>query len=223
VIEGRIVSDVTEITSDDWQGNTLGMTMCGGSGAGKTTMARCLMDQWSGSTAILFDLDHEPDMGRVVESVDELKQAILEGEDRIAIRPPVTVVDEPELFEETVQFLLSLGNALRAQEEGKILFLMDEAQDLQEQWLLVALKRMRKRRIKPVALTQDPVSLPKRARTVADYNAWLSPPPSDMKETVEQLGYPLELLEELPAYDMLILGENWEPEARYRAPERYAR
>ncbi len=214
--------DVTEITNDDWRENTLGMTMCGGSGAGKTTTARGLQDRYPG-VSILFDLDHEPNFGTVVESVAELAAALERGEQRIAVRPPVTEVAEPDLFPETVKYLLEVGNELRKRGEGQMQFLMDECQDLQEKWLLVALKRLRKRRIKPVAMTQDPISLTKRARTVADYNAWLSPPDPDMADNLRQsTGYPVDLLVQLEPYQMLVLGEGWAPVDRLKVSEQYA-
>lgn len=214
--------DVTEITNQNWRENTLGMTMCGGSGAGKTTTARCLHDQYPGPS-ILFDLDHEPDFGVVVESVEELAAALRRGEQRIAVRAPVTEVEEPDLFPEVVRFLLAFGKQLREQGEGQVQFLMDEAQDLQEKWCAVALKRMRKRRIKPVAMTQDPISLPKRLRTVAAYNAWLSPPEPDMADNLrDHTEYPVDLLVQLKPYQMLVMGDGWEPVARFQADEEYA-
>lgn len=215
--------DVTEITHPDWRVNTLPMTMCGGSGAGKTTTARCLHDQYPGPS-ILFDLDHEQDFGTIVEDRHELARALARGEQRVAVRPPVHEVENPDLFPETVRFLLAVGNRLRSKGEGQMQFLMDEAQDLQEKWTAVALKRMRKRRIKPVAMSQDPISLPKRLRTVADYNAWLSPPDPDMADNLrDHTAYPVDLLQELEPYDMLVLGDGWEPVDRFRAGEEYAR
>lgn len=215
--------DVTEITNTNWRENTLGMTMCGGSGAGKTTTARGLHDRYPGPS-ILFDLDHEQDFGEIVHSVEELAAALRRGEQRIAVRAPVTEVEEPDLFEETVRFLLAFGKQLRQVGEGQVQFLMDEAQDLQEKWVAVALKRMRKRRIKPVAMTQDPISLPKRLRTVADYNAWLSPPDPDMADNLrDHTSYPVDLLERLEPYEMLVLGEGWEPVGRLKVSEEYAR
>lgn len=213
----------TEITNTNWRENTLGMTMCGGSGSGKTTTARCLSDQYPGVT-VMFDLDHEPDFGVVVESVAELREALAAGEQRIAVRAPVTVVEEPDLFPETVRFLLGLGNEMREQGDGRIQFLMDEAHDLQHKWVKVALARMRKRRIKPVAMTQDPISLPPGHRKVAAYNCWLSNPDPKMAENLEKhTSYPVELLQQLDAYEMLVLGEGWEPVARFKASEEYAR
>lgn len=214
--------DPTEITNDEWRTNTLPMTMCGGSGAGKTTTARGLFDQFPG-TAIIFDLDHEPDFGTVVESVGELAAALDRGETRIAVRPPSTVVEEPDLFPEVVRFLMQLGNQLRERGEGRLLFLMDEAHDLQEKWVAVALKRFRKRRIKPVAMTQDPISLSKRCRTIADYNCWLSPPDDDMADNLRQsTGYPVDLLMQLEAYQMVVLGDGWKPVDRIKVSEKYA-
>lgn len=213
----------TEITNENWRENTLGMTMCGGSGAGKTTTARGLHDRYPGPS-IIFNLDHEPDFGVVVESVAELRAALDRGEQRIDVRPPVTEVEEPDLFPEVVKFLLVVGKQLRKQGEGRMQFLMDEAQDLQEKWVLVALKRLRKRRIKPVAMTQDPISLSKRARTVADYNCWLSPPDPDMADNLRQsTGYPVDVLERLDPYHMVVLGENWSPVAQMKVSEKYAR
>lgn len=211
----------TDRDTDDWRTSTLALTICGASGAGKTTTARCLHHEWPG-TSILFDLDHEPNFGRVVQSTDELCSELQSGTRRIAVRPPETVVSDPDLFEDTVRVLLRLGNSLRDRGTGRVQFLMDEAQDLDSKWVQVAMKRLRKRRIKPVALTQDPVSLDNRVRTVADFNGWLSPPPSKMADTLRQIGYPVDLLEELPHYDMLVLGENWQPVTRFRANEEYA-
>ena len=226
--EGRRTPRVARVSATERAGapepltDTLGATLCGASGAGKTTTARCWSDIWDG-VAITFNLDHEPKMGHTVESLGGLKQALAEGRERIDVRPPVEEIEEPELFEEVVRYLLELGNQLReADPDRKVLFLMDEAQDLQERWVKVAMKRLRKRHIKPVAMTQDPVSLSNRIRTVADYNAWLSPPTSKLAENMAGLGYPVELLQELPQYDCLVLGERWEPVARFRAPEEYA-
>lgn len=214
--------DPTEITNSNWRENTLGMTMCGASGAGKTTTARCLHDQFPGPS-IIFDLDHEPDFGVIVESVEELAAALRRGEQEIAVRAPVTEVEEPDLFPEVVEFLLAFGKQLRQVGHGRVQFLMDEAQDLQEKWCAVALKRMRKRRIKPVAMTQDPISLPKRLRTVAAFNAWLSPPDDDMADNLRaHTSYPVDLLEQLDPYQMLILGDGWEPVARFKASGEYA-
>lgn len=214
--------DPTEITNTDWRTNCLPMTVCGGSGAGKTTTARCLHDQFPGRS-LLFDLDHEPRFGTVVESIDALHAALERGDERIAIRPPATEVSEPDLFPATVRYLLELGNALREQGEGRLQFLMDEGQDLQEKWVAVALKRLRKRRIKPVAMTQNPIAFPPDHRKIAEYNAWLSPPPSKMADDLERhTGYPVDLLRELAAYQMLVLGDGWEPVARFQAEESYA-
>lgn len=215
--------DITEITNSEWRTNTLPMTICGGSGAGKTTTARCLHEQFPG-TSILFNLDHEPDFGVVVESVEELRDALRRGEDRIAVNPPATEVKEPELFEEVVRFLLTLGNSLREQGEGRMQFLMDECQDLQEKWVAVALKRLRKRRIKPVAMTQDPISgMDPGNRKVAEFNCWLSPPPGEMEENLDQYtSYPVDLLVQLEAYQMLVMGDGWEPVARFKAGAEYA-
>lgn len=198
------------------------MTMCGASGAGKTTMARCLHDTWNGPS-ILIDLDHEPEFGHVVESVEGLARALADGKQRIAVRPPATVVSDPDLFPQTIEYLMRFGNSLRESSSSEgVQLLMDEAQDLQEKWATVALKRLRKRHIKPVAMTQDPISLSNRLRTVADYNAWLSPPPAKMAENLRPLGYPIDLLNRLEEHDMLVLGEGWEPVDRVRAPEVYA-
>lgn len=212
---------VTEVTNEDWRQNTLSLLMCGGSGAGKTTTARALHETFEGPS-VFFNLDHEPGFGEVVESVPELADALGRRVDRIDVRPPETVVEEPELFEDVVRFLMSFGTALREVGAGKVQFIMDECHDLQEKWLCVALKRFRKRRIKAVAMTQDPVSLTNRARTVAAYNCWLSPPEDKMAETIRQMGYPVDLLQSLPHYDMLVMGDGWKPLARFRAGEEFA-
>lgn len=211
----------TEITNTNWRENTLGMTMCGGSGSGKTTTSRALHDRYPG-TSIIFNLDHEPDMGHVVQSVDELKQALADGHDRIDVRPPVTEVEEPDLFPEVVKFLLVFGKHFR-QTDGRMQFLMDEAQDLQTKWVKVAIKRLRKRRIKPVAMTQDPISLDTSIRKVADFNGWLSPPDPKMAENLKKhTSYPVDLLKQLEAYQMLVMGEAWKPVDRIKVSESYA-
>lgn len=211
----------TEITSDDWRTNCLPMTICGGSGAGKTTTARALHDRFPGRS-ILFDLDHEPGFGWVAESVQELADYLAAGHRSIAVRPPVDVVEEPELFPETVRFLLQIGDGLREQGDGRIQFLMDEAQDLQDRWVAVALKRFRKRRIKPIAMTQNPLAFPTDHRKIAEYNGWLSPPPAKMAEDLRAgTGYPVDLLEQLDHYQMLVLGDDWQPVARFQASSEY--
>jgi hypothetical protein len=196
------------------------MTICGASGAGKTTTMRCLHETYPGPS-IMFNLDHEPDFGTTVRDVDGLANALQEGHTEIDVRPPETVIREPDLFPGVVEFLIKFGNALRSVGNGQVQFLMDECQDLQDEWVQVSMKRLRKRRIKPIAATQDPVSMSKRTRTIADYNSWLSPPADDMKDFLKTSRYPLPLLEDLPHYDMLVLGEGWEPVARFRAPEEF--
>jgi energy-coupling factor transporter ATP-binding protein EcfA2 len=205
-----------------WLTDTKPMVICGTTGAGKTTLARCFSHVFPG-VSLFFDLDEEPAMGTEVRSVDELDAALARGERRICIRAGLTDIRDPDLFPEVVQYLMDLGNDLRGSDAGPVLFAFDELQDLQEKWVTVAQKRLRKRRIKPVGYSQDPVSVPTRARTVAEYNGWLSPPPSKMRDSIQAAGYPVDLLEKLDEYDLLVMGDGWEPVGRYRAPAEYAR
>lgn len=218
-----MTAGITERTNDDWQQNTQPMTLAGDSGGGKTTTMRFLADSWEGGPAVTFNLDHEPNMGKIVKSVSDLQNALERGNQMIDVRPPAHVVAEPELFEDVTRYLMQLGNQLRESGDGKILFLMDEAHDLQEKWVNVALKRFRKRRIKPLAATQDPISFPKRGRTISDYNCWVSPPEGDMKDNLgKHTEYPVELLIQLPQYDMLVMDGDWNAVERIRAPEGFA-
>lgn len=208
------------MAADDWRTSTKPVTICGRSGAGKTTMARCLHETWAGPS-IYYDVDEEPAMGTEVRTIRELADALEAGESRICFRTDPEVVREPESFEHVVRYLLRLGNELRGT-DAQCQFIFDELQDLPEKWVLVAQKRLRKRNIKPVGLSQDPVSVPKRARTIAEWNCWLSPPNGEMRDFLEQSGYPADLLYQLPEFDMLVLNANWEPVGRFRAPEEYA-
>lgn len=206
----------------EWMESTKPITIVGRSGGGKTTMARCLQDQFGGPS-LFFDIDEEPAMGTEVRSIEELRQALARGADQICYRTPETVVEDPDEFEEVVRFLLEFGNELRRQDAGPMMFTFDELQDLDEEWVKVAMKRLRKRNIKPVALSQDPVSVPKRVRSIAEWNCWISPPNGEMEDFIKQSGYPLELLRQLEDFDMLVLDSAWNAVDRVRAPEVYAR
>lgn len=204
-----------------WRTSSKPITICGKSGAGKTTTARCLMDTFNG-TSVFFDIDEEPDLGTEVETVPALAAALRDGNENIVFRTPTEVVQEPESFEEVVRFLIELGNEIRGT-DARMQFIFDELQDLPEKWVKVAMKRLRKRNIKPVGMSQDPVSVPKRVRTIAEWNCWLSPPNGEMMDFLRQSGYPEELLTQLPEHDMLVLDSDWRPVGRFRAPEVYAR
>lgn len=206
----------------DWLTSTRPITIVGRSGGGKTTMARCLQDHFDGP-AIFFDLDEEPDLGVDVHSIEELRQALARGEDRICFRTPDVVVEDPDSFEDVVRFLLEFGNELRRQNAGPMAFFFDELQDLDEEWVKVAMKRLRKRNIKPIALSQDPVSVPKRVRSIAEWNCWISPPNGEMEDFIKQSGYPLDLLRALEEFDMIVFDSGWNALDRVRAPEEYAR
>lgn len=204
-----------------WLQSTRPITLCGRSGGGKTTMARCLIDHFDGPS-IFFDIDEEPAMGHEVRSVDELREALAAGREKICFRTPEHVVEDPDAFEDVVRFLIEFGNRLREQDAGPMIFVFDELQDLDEKWVKVAEKRLRKRQIKPVGMSQDPVSVPKRVRTIAEWNCWISPPNGEMMDFIRQSGYPGDLLEDLPAHDMLVFDSNWQVVDRVRADESYA-
>lgn len=203
-----------------WKRDLNPMVICGTSGAGKTTVARALHHTWPGDCSIFFDLDDEPQMGTEVHDVEELRAALVREESTICVRTPATEVREPELFEETARYLMQLGQEIRGS-RTRLQFLFDELQDLDERWVQICQKRLRKRNIKPVGLSQDPVSVPKRCRTIAEWNAWLSPPPGTMLDSLEQMRYPLEVLEAIDQFDMVVFGGDWSLEGRYRAPKEY--
>lgn len=207
--------------SDDWRTDTQALTIQGRSGGGKTTTVRSLHRTYPGAS-IVFDLDEEPELGVEVYSVDELREALASGEKEIVIRSPEHVVEDPDLFPETVRFLMQLGNDLRERGGARMQFVMGECQDLQSKYVQLAVKRLRKRRIKPVVETQDPFSLSTRIRTQARYQGWISPPTSKQEESMQGTGWPVPVLKRLPDHDMIILGEDWKPIARYRATETYA-
>lgn len=210
------------LDADEWRVSTKPITICGKSGGGKTTMARCLQEQFPGPS-VFFDLDEEPDLGVEVRSIEELRQALARGETEIVYRTPVHVVEEPDEFEEVVRFMIEFGNELRDRGAGPMQFVFDELQDLPEEWVKIAQKRLRKRQIKPVGMSQDPVSVPKRVRTISEWNCWISPPNAEMESFLRQSGYPLDLLRDLDEYDMLVLDDQWQPVDRVRAPEVFAR
>lgn len=212
--------------SDDlpeWLTSTRPVNVNGKSGGGKTTFARAVSHLYPGPS-IYYDLDEEPDMGVPVHTVDELHEALCAGETRICFRTATEEVVEPESFEAVVRYLIRLGDELR-DEPGNpsMAFHFDELQDLPLKWVLVAFKRLRKRLIKPMGYSQDPVSVPKRVRTQAEWNVWLSPPNSEMMDSLAGMGWPEDLLAGLNDFDALVLGDNWEPLERWRAPEAYVR
>lgn len=198
------------------------MTVQGQSGGGKTTTLRALHYTYPG-VSVKYDIDEEPNFGREVHSVEELREAIAAGETEIVFRTPETVIENPDSFESVVRFLMKLGNRLRENPNaGKMQFLMGECQDLPEKWVKVAMKRLRKRRIKPVCETQDPFSLSNRIRTQARYQLWVSPPTNKQAESMRGTNWPIADLKQLPQHDALVFGEGWDPIARFRAPEEYS-
>lgn len=205
--------------SESWRTDTRGLTIQGASGGGKTTTGRALHYRYPGPS-ILFDLDEEPAFGREVGSVAELADALESGSTEIVVRGGRYAVQEPDLFPEVVRFLMDVGDSLR-ETNSQMQFIMGECQDLQSKWVTVAMKRFRKRNIKPVAETQDPVSLSKRVRTQAEYQGWCSPPRADQVDSLRGTSWPIDLLQQLDEYDCLILGERWEPVARFRAGGEY--
>lgn len=205
---------------DEWRIDSKGLTVQGASGGGKTTTARALHYSSPGPS-VCFDLDEEPELGVEVGSVEELADALEGGATEIVVRTPEHVIEEPELFPEVVRYLMQLGNNLRGT-DARMQFIVGEAQDVQEKWVKVAMKRLRKRNIKPVVETQDPFSLSTRIRTQAAYNAWISPPSNKQADSMQGTNWPVETLQQLPEHDMLVFGDGWEPLARFRAPEEYA-
>jgi adenylate kinase family enzyme len=206
--------------SDDWRTDTKALTLQGASGGGKTTTARALHFQYPGPS-IVFDLDEEPALGTEVRTVGELRGALDRGETEIVVRTPPEVIEDPDLFPDVVRFLMEIGNSLRGT-DARLQFIIGEAQDVQERWVKIAAKRLRKRNVKPVIETQDPFSLSARIRTQAAYNAWVSPPSNKQAESMRGTNWPVDLLQELPEHDVLVFGDGWEPLARFRAGEEYA-
>lgn len=194
-----------------WRNDTEGLTIQGASGGGKTTIVRALHDLYPGPS-ICFDLDEEPDLGREVRSVDELRAALVDGATEIVVRGGTFDVREPDLFPDVVRFLMDVGDHLR-QGTGseQMQFVMGECQDLQDEWVEIAMKRFRKRRIKPVAETQDPFSLSTRIRTQAAYQAWVSPPKNKQVESLRTTAWPVDVLTSLDRHQCVIFGDGWEP------------
>lgn len=212
----------------EWRTDTQALGIFGRSGAGKTTLARCLQRTYPG-VSVFFDLDEEPAMGREVSSIEELRQALADGATEVCYRTPPTQVQGGDDYEQVVRFLIEIGNRLRSSGDGPMQFITDECQDVPDEWLQVAQKRLRKRRIKPVQLSQDPVSVNKRVRTQNRYIAWLSKPNAGNMDFLKQSNMPEDLLLELPDYDVLVFDTeeqdengNFRPIGRFRAPEEYA-
>lgn len=215
--------------ADTWRTDTRPLGIFGRSGAGKTTLCRCLHVTFPGPS-VFFDLDEEPDMGYEVRTVDELRDALARGEFEIVFRTPETQVTGGDRFEEVVRFMVRLGNDLRARDVGPVQFVTDECQDVPEKWLKVAQKRLRKRHIKPVQVSQDPVSVSKRVRTQNQYVAWLSKPNADNMDFLEGSNLPEDLLLDLPDYDMVVFDTEqrdedgtFRPIGRFRADEVFVR
>lgn len=204
----------------NWQTDTEGLTLQGASGGGKTTVARALQDLYPGPS-ICFDIDEEPGLGEVVHSVPELREQLLAGATEIVVRPGEFEVEEPDLFPEVVEYLMQVGNHLRGTDD-QMQFIMGECQDLQSEWVEVVMKRFRKRRIKPIAETQDPFSLSTRVRTQAAYQAWVSPPKNKQVESLETTSWPTDLLTALKKHECLVFGEGWEPLDRFFVEKDYA-
>lgn len=205
-------------------------TLAGGTtGSGKTTFTRFLHHCWHGDVSIFFNSDEEPDMGHVVRSVDELADAIEDGHDAIDVRIPMMQSRDEDLYQEVVEFLMHVGQQFRGESgETRIQFITDEVQEYspsgsKDDAAITAAKRMRKRSIKPVFLTQEFPSVSKRLRTVVEWTLWLSPPPSQMQDFIENQTYmDLDLLKQLPEYDALVHDDQMNPIKRARAPEEYA-
>ena len=214
--------------TDDWRTDTQPLGIFGRSGAGKTTLARCLQFTFPGPS-IMFDLDEEPEMGTEVRSIDELADALERGDEAIVYRTPPTQVTGGEEYERVVKWLMELGNNLRATGAGPIQYITDECQDVDSEWLQVAQKRFRKRHIKPVQMSQDPVSVSKRVRTQNRYIAWLSKPNAGNMDFLKQSNLPTDLLLDLPDYDCVVFDSeqrdedgNFRPIGRFRSGEEYA-
>lgn len=203
-----------------WRTDTKALTLQGASGGGKTTSARALQFEYPGPS-IVFDIDEEPELGTEVRSVPELARALDRGETEIVVRTPPDVIENPDLFPEVVRFLMEMGNNLRGT-EAQMQFIVGEAQDVQEKWVKVAAKRLRKRNIKPVIETQDPFSLSSRIRTQAAYQAWVSPPSNKQAESMRGTNWPVDTLKALDQHTALVFGDGWEELARFRAGEQYA-
>lgn len=201
----------------------------GTTGSGKTTLLRYLQNEFDG-VSILFNSDEEPDMGTVVRDVKGLKAAIRGGHTEIDMRIPVMKSRDRELYEETVRFLMGLGQQFRGRDDLPLMqFITDEVQEYspsgsRDDPAITAAKRMRKRGIKPVGATQEFQASSSRYRSVQEWTVWLSPPTSKMYQFIRQnTEMDLENLKALAQHEALVHDRAMNPVARVVAPEVYAR
>ena len=213
----------------EWRTDAMPTLLGGTTGAGKTTFTRFLHHEWPGEASIFFNSDEEPEMGTVVRDVDELADALEAGHDAIDVRIPMMASRDQDLYAEVVEFLMHVGQQFRGESGGPyIQFITDEVQEYspsssKDDAAITAAKRMRKRAIKPVFLTQEFPSVSKRLRTVVEWTLWLSPPPSQMQEFLKNSTYmDVHQLKNLPEYDALVHDDQMNAVKRARAPEEYA-
>lgn len=216
----------------EWLNDSMPTLLGGTTGAGKTTMTRYLHESFpdrTGGASIFFNSDEEPAMGEVVRDVDELRDALLEGAQQVDVRIPMMSSRDRELFRRVVQFLMHVGQEYRGTSgPPQLQLLVDEVQEYspsgsKDDAAITAAKRLRKRRIKPVFLTQEFPSTSSRLRSVQEWTVWLSPPPAKMHDFIRSgTQMDLEQLKDLPEYDALVHDKQMNAVARVRAPEEYA-
>lgn len=211
-----------------WREDAMPTLLAGTTGAGKSTTTRYLHHAFDG-VSIIFNSDEEPDMGTVVGSLEELQDALETGETRIDVRISEMKSRDREMYRRVVQYLMVVGQNFRGTSGPPVIqFITDEVQEYSPQSsrddaAITAAKRLRKRRIKPVFITQELPAVSTRLRSVVEWTLWLSPPPEPMWNYLERdTRLPLELLKQLPMYDALVFDKNKQLVGRVRAPEKYA-
>ena len=217
----------------------------GPTGGGKTTLLRNLVKAWPDGPTVFFNVDEEPDMGRVVqvtadddaarnEAVRHVHELLSSGETHIDFRIPTMKMKGEEEHRALVRYLKNLGDELRRGPlDTKVLFVTDEAHEVEESAELAA-KRFRKRQIKPVVATQEVQSMSRRVININRYHAWLSQPGSTETKYLKGEGFPVEDMARNPEYDALVLDSTEEypddhevmpgkmrPVGRFRASEEY--